>query len=272
MHPAHLVRPMHPHPLRRFHPGHKRPIHSPFLSYLEMGGDELGKKKSIFKKIATSAGKARKSVAGAAKVARGTIGFKKGLTPSQLKKAGFARKLLVAAAAITAGTVLLVATGGAAGGVAGKFLMSKGSLLMTAAQKVAAARKKLSDARKAAGLPPITYDRTPEQEVAAAAATIPNASELTPEQVTTQAGDIAAAFAAQQKQVSSQVETPPLQTDPQELEIAQTEAVSTVGPEVAAEIKKGGLSTGAKIAIGVGVVTVIGVGVAIATSGKKRAG
>lgn len=247
--PPRRLRP--PVRLRRGRPA----IRSPFFSYLETsGGDELGKRSKFFKKLK-----------GAAKVARGSIGFKKGLTPAQLKKAGLARKLLGAAAVITAGVVLMVVSKGKAG----TFLMSKGPKLLSGAQKVAEARQKISDARKKAGLPPIHYDRTPEQEVAAAATTVPGAATMTPDEVTAKATEIATRRASQGEQLPYQVETPSLQTDPEQFQEAKSEAVATVGKDEAARIQAGGFSPAAiiPIATGVGAIALI---VFLAQSKKMR--
>jgi hypothetical protein len=163
----------------------------------------MGKKQSFFKKVASQAKAGVRSAKGVAKVAGGSIGFKKGLTEKQKKKSGFLRKALIAGAAIGATIAVVAVTGGAAA----PFLMAKGPLLLSAAAKVKAARDKISAARRAAGLAPITYNRTPEEEVQAAAATIPNAPELSPEQVTAKAGLIAESAAAQNGQVNPEITT-----------------------------------------------------------------
>ncbi len=122
---------------------------------------------SFLKKLKKSIGAAQRSVRSTVKVAGGVIGFKKGLTAKQLKRASTVRKgtLIVggaAAAIITAGAVA-PALIGKVGAVGGKLGIGK---LLAIGKGI---QSKISTVRKALGLPPITLARRKQAEEQVAA-------------------------------------------------------------------------------------------------------
>ena len=120
--------------------------------------------KSFLKKLKSISVKkvAGKSVTSGLRVARGTIGFKKGLTAKQLKVAKKIRGPVVAVAAIAAVAVATYFTGGAAltllKGAGGKLLKAAASKAKMDPSKLAGLYSKAHKMRQDLGLPPVSMD------------------------------------------------------------------------------------------------------------------
>jgi hypothetical protein len=220
----------------------------------------LGKKKGFF-------GRLGKNIKGGIKVAGGVVGFKKGLTASQLKKSGIIRKV---------GLVVGAVAGAAVFGPA--ILAKAGSLAKMGVGKFGKLFGAFSKARKDAGLPPVTAETfagaiSQGQESAAAAGAAPSeaevvqaASQRIETAMATQPGMVAReAVAFERSLVTPAAAAEQAAALPPAIRAAATEAASDVAE---AALPGGGMSTMTKVAIGGGVAA--GVGLLYYFSTRKR--